>query len=372
LLDLVRSRLGVNSRYTDEGVLEFYRLSTKTFQVATIPGDQTYTTQLGQTATNSGFNASSSINTNAVVRPFTAVAAAVQSMMTSAGTAVPNDLTRTIAVTDTDEALEAIAQFIEAENRLLARQIAVELTSVSFTTDRQLEYGFDWTAVYTAVLQSYGYKLSVAGPALGPIGNDGVLAVTAIPGLTADGRFNGSAAFLRALSDIGDVQVRQTHVLYTTNGRAVAYTLTKTFDYVSGTTASTTGVNAIAVGITTKTDTVGRILTILPASIGDGAIAVDVSLNESVLVSIVPQSSGEGQYKQTVQLVTKAGESSRNTIVLRPGDALVFVGVEGLENSFKRRAFGDNVPVVLGGGESGSNIMRRNFMVMRVRVTDPA
>lgn len=371
ILDLVKARVGINARYAEDGYLEFYRLSTRTFQIAALPGDQNYTTQLGQTSQGgANFTANANVTTTATLRPFSSAVIAVRAMLTQAGTAVENEATRTITVTDTDDVLSAVAGFVGEENRLLRRQIAVEIRTVSFRSNRTNDLSFDWQALYTAILERYGYRVTIGGPATGAPENAGVIGVVAIPGRTAEGRFNNSSAFVNALEELGDTKTERSNILYTTSGRSVAYAVTRTFDYVFQTTSSAASLTAVSTGIQTKQDTVGRILSLLPVMVSENSVAVDVMINESQLLSLTPQTSGQGIAQQTVQLVDKIAEQSRHSLLLRDGDELVFAGLSQSDDSNTRRSLAESISPIAGGSVGAQRTVTRSFLVMKVRVYD--
>lgn len=160
-------------------------------------------------------------------------------------------------------------------------------------------------------------------------------------------------------------------MLYTTNGRPVAYALTNQFDYVSSTTAATGGVSGVAVGIQTKTQTVGRILSVLPVTVGEGAVSVDLSLNESVLNELRQQSSGTGTSQQTVQLPDISANQSRHTVVVGDGEIAVIASIGGSLMRTGRRAFGEQISPAFGGGVSGESQAERLLILVSARLIPP-
>lgn len=371
MLELVKARVGINARYTEDGYLEFYRLGTRTFQVAALPGDQSYTTQLGQSATGgSNFTATANVTTTALLRPFSSSVQSVRAMLTVAGTVVDNEATRTITVTDTDDVLDAVSRFLAEENRLLRRQVVVELRTVSFRSNRINDLNFNWEALYTAILERYGYRVSLASPIASPTENSGVIGITALPGTTVDGRWNGSSAFIAALDEIGDTKIERSNILYTTSGRSVAYAVTNTYDYVYQTTSSAASLTAVSTGIQTKQDTVGRILSLLPVVVNENAVAVDVMLNESRLIALKNFTTGQGIAQQTVQLPDKLAEQSRHSLILRDGDELVFSGLSQGDDSSTTRSLAEQISPIFGGGVKAQQQAVRTFLTIRVRVLD--
>lgn len=371
MLELVKARVGINARYTDDGYLEFYRLSTRTFQIAALPGDQQYSTQLGQNATGgNNFQATANVTTSANLRPFSSSVQAIRAMLTVAGTVVDNEATRTITVTDTEDVIDTVTRFIAEENRLLRRQVVVEIRTVSFRGNNINDVNFNWEAMYTAILEKYGYKITFGSPVTSPSAGSGQLGVVSLAGSQADGRWKDSSAFITALDELGDTKIERSNILYTTSGRSVAYAVTNTFDYVYQTTSSAASLTAVSTGIQTKTDTVGRILSLLPVVVNENAVAIDVMLNESRLIALKPFTTGQGIAQQTVQLPDKVAEQSRHSLILRDGDELVFSGLAQADDALTKRSFAENVSPVFGGGVKAQQQATRTFLTIKVRVLD--
>ncbi|MDK2127198.1 hypothetical protein, partial [Parachitinimonas caeni] len=72
----------------------------------------------------------------------------LKAMLTAAGKAEISQTTGTVSVTDTRDAVERIAEYIERENAALTRQVQVDVKVLSVQTSDNGDLGLDWTAVY--------------------------------------------------------------------------------------------------------------------------------------------------------------------------------------------------------------------------------
>ncbi|MEJ0003015.1 MAG: hypothetical protein WDN30_04640 [Pararobbsia sp.] len=76
---------------------------------------------------------------------------AIKSMLSPAGSVVTSPATGIDFVTDTPDVLEHVGDFMEQQNRVLSRQVLVNVTVLSVTLSADDSYGINWQAVYQAL-----------------------------------------------------------------------------------------------------------------------------------------------------------------------------------------------------------------------------
>ena len=382
MLELISARLGIQSRYTTDGVLEFYRLGTETFLVGVQPEGPAAGGGGGASLGSSGGGSSSGASggsggsggssTVSAQKAFSSTVDVVRSLLSSAGSVASNEATRQIIVTDSPDVLATVRDSIAEMNRQLTLRIGLYVQVVNCVETRSVSAGVDWSALYTATLAKYGYALNYVSPVSTSSVADGTFLLSSTKGSAASTRWTGSSALLRALAEAGNTCTERTQTFLTTNGKAIAYALTNSFDYVSSTSASqTSGSNTIAIAVNTKTQTVGRTLSALPVSIGEGNVSVDLSIAESSLNSLTQQSTGSGASQQTVQLPDTSAQTSKHTVVLAPNEAIVIAGLEGTSNGTQRRSLGDNISPWLGGNAGANSRTERSFVVVSAQAMEP-
>ncbi|MDK2124406.1 secretin N-terminal domain-containing protein, partial [Parachitinimonas caeni] len=160
LLDKIAAQASISWEYRD-GLVQFYRLQSRTFTLLLPPGEGDATVNVSKSATatssgsgsgsNSGSASSSSdnkVSSTAKLQFWSNIERTLKAMLTAAGKAEISQTTGTVSVTDTRDAVERIAEYIERENAALTRQVQVDVKVLSVQTSDNGDLGLDWTAVY--------------------------------------------------------------------------------------------------------------------------------------------------------------------------------------------------------------------------------
>ena len=149
ILDMISRRLGVNWRYVIDHI-EFYRTQTRAFDVRALTLNAQSDIKLGRSsnAKNGGFeNTSRTSLLSSPQNHAESIRARLEPFMTRAGTLVVHDASaHSIVVTDVPEVLDAIANFIERENRSMTRRVRLVFEEITVMTHDHMEFGMDWEA----------------------------------------------------------------------------------------------------------------------------------------------------------------------------------------------------------------------------------
>src|SRR5690606_38200801 len=118
-----------------------------------------------------------------------------------------------IVVTDTPDALERIARYLDIENRALTRRVRLVFEELTVALTDQALASLDWNLIFAGTRVA----ASLAVPALGtaPSGSLGV-------GIT-QGPLSGSEAVVRALGETGRLVRSSTVPMLTLNRRPVTH-----------------------------------------------------------------------------------------------------------------------------------------------------
>jgi type IVB pilus formation R64 PilN family outer membrane protein len=358
----LQARYRVHVSY-DDGVLSFYRTVTRTFLVGSPPGDTDMSVNTASGGNESGFSASVATNTKAVFRSAAGVVASVKHFLSPNVEPVLNEATGTMTITDTPEAIEAVAAFMKNENRLMVRQIRFDVKVIRYNNNNNGSSGVDWSALYTKIQALSGGTFQLSGPASGIGSGTGGIGITAVPGNNQNGKFNGSDFFLQALNTQGDTDVLRNTSLATVNRKPVMQAFNNTFDYVNQTTASTTQAG-VATGQQTKTENVGRVVFLTPAIISEQEALVDLSIKESIKNPFGTNTIGSGQSQQTVQLLNKDTDVIREQLVMHDGETRVIESVGEGDTDGKVLSLDKNVSALLGGLAQGDRTDTKYFILL--------
>lgn len=366
ILDYITAQTGTYWRF-DSGVVEIYRLVTKTFEVHAQQGKVSVSTGLGRSGTQGGsFESSSQTKVEQTgLDPLQEIKAAVEAMLTRGGSVVAGN--GALVVTDTKESVENVATHIERENKSLTRRVKLMFEAIEVTSRDNNEVGLNWDLVYDRLSRlSNGVLVSTNLGTQSPTTMASGQAGSATFALGGNSQFSGSSLMLKALSDVGSV-VNHTRVpMMTLNRRPVQYAVRTNFDYVSSIQVSTVASSAgttTAPAITQKEETVGTVLTVTPSAFEGGQILMNLAYDSTILRSLEPYSAG-GDALSTVQQKTIDGSGTVQSISIRSGQTLVISGIEKIADQFDNRRLDKNLPIIAGG--SSRNKSSRSTTVLLV------
>jgi type IVB pilus formation R64 PilN family outer membrane protein len=377
--DLIATRLGINWEYDDaHGVIRFYRMVTRTWQIPVSPALTSYTTAFegsNHQTTNQAALQTTSSDTAPVksessgTNELDSVKASIATVMTRSGNVAVNNATGTITLTDTKQSVDAAEQIIRTQVAILSRVVMLRIRTVQVTTTDDGESGIDWNAILTKALQHFpAFSLTALSPASLVSGNAGSIGLNILSGTA-----NGTQAIIQALGEIGRVQTSTELPLATRNRHPIFYNVRNEFSYVSGTTPATAtagGTGGIP-GITTAQDEVGTKIMIYPNATSRNDVVLTVALDQSVLQSLQSFSSGSGSNVQTVQLPNVNGEGSTQEVPIRSGQTLVLTGFDRIADQYDKRTLGSGIPLLGGGSMTANRTRTTTIVLVSVVVSDP-
>lgn len=372
LLDAAAARFGVSWKYLN-GTIEFYFTDTRTFQVAAIPGDSTLnanvmsgsssdgsggngssggSTSTGTSGSSSGTPTVSSTNTtntvmNSQLSVFTSIHSTIQSMLSPYGNAVSSPATGSITVTDTPDVLDRVASFMEEQNRILSKQVLINVTVLSVDLTAQDSYGINWTAVYQALGTKFNLSNTFTTTAINPIS----FAATVI---TPSSRASGTQAMISALSEQGKVRRKTSASVTTLNNQPVPVQVATQQGYLASVSTTNTANVGSETALTPGTVTTGFNMTLLPHVLDDGTVLLQFYTNISSLIALQSISSGT-QNAQTIQTPEVDTRNFMQRVSMRSGETLVLSGYEGINDSLTQQGTGASNNYAFGGGFDGNH-----------------
>lgn len=362
-LDGIASAMGINWEYA-QGQIKFYRLMTRTFQLALSPGQVDYKDEVASggsgggsstgSATAGTFASSSTASANALLTPWQDVDNAVKSMLSTSGSAVVNVSSATIVVTDTRERVERIGELIAQKNDLLNRQVRIDVREIMVEDSSNSGVGFDVNLVYTRLLAS---GVNISGAAA-----DGAAAVTGTPNYSVlstaqasslvdpasgtmalniqRGYFNGSSVAAQAITGIGKVVNDSTRTVITTNRMPGRVQDVTDRAYLAETTPGTGGgdTGSAVPGLKPGIVTYGDNMTIVPTIINNGDVLMQLFSTRSNLIELNTVSAGEGSTFQQINTPVLARSKISQVFRIRNGDTLVIVSNASEAQNARSRA----------------------------------
>ncbi|MBN3853204.1 PilN family type IVB pilus formation outer membrane protein [Paraburkholderia sp. Ac-20340] len=374
LLDIAAARFGVSWKY-ESGAIEFFYTETRVYQVMAIPGDSKLDTRVVSGASNSGgssggsmsgggsegssasgsvgsgstptVSSDNSTNTgmSAQLSVYTGLQAAIKAMLSPAGSVLASPATGSIAVTDTPDIQQRVGEFMAQQNRVLGRQVLVNVSVLSVTLSADDSYGIDWSAVYQALGTQFGisnaFKSVVTG--MSP-------ATFSAQVITPSSRASATSAMISALSQQGTVRRKTSASVTTLNDQPVPVQVATQQGYLAQISTTSTLNVGTQTSLVPGTITTGFNLTLLPHILDDGTVMMQFYTNISSLQDL----SSFGPTNQQIQLPTVDTRNFLQRIAMKSGQTLVISGYEGVAEQTRHQGVGRPDNYVFGGGESAT------------------
>ncbi|MFL9874774.1 PilN family type IVB pilus formation outer membrane protein [Paraburkholderia megapolitana] len=361
LLDAASARFGVFWKYAN-GSIEFFYTETRVFQVSAIPGDSKLDANVVSSSSSSGSSGGgggggggsgsasggssgssggsgstpsvSSDNTanttmKAQLSVYTGLNATIKTMLSPAGSVVTSPGTGSITVTDTPDVLARVGEFMDQQNRVLSRQILVNVTVLSVTLSAGDSYGINWSAVYQALGTRFTFGNNLfQGLTTNPVSQANSELSASV--LTPNSRANATTAMITALSGQGTVRRKTSASVTTLNDQPVPVQVATMTTYLASVSTTNTANVGSQTSLTPGSVTTGFNLTLLPHILDDGTVMMQFYTNISTLELLQNASSGVGANQQTIQLPTIDTRNFLQRVSMKSGQTLVIGGYEGV------------------------------------------
>lgn len=366
LLDSACAQFGVYWKYAN-GVVDFYFTDTRTFQVSAVPGDSALKANVVSSATNSNASGSGTSGTigstgtsggsggtgvssdnssttlvNSQLSIFGSLDAAIKAMLSPYGQVVSSPATGSISVTDTPDALERVANFMQEQNRVMSRQVMINVTVLTVTLSDQDSYGIDWTAFYQALGTRFNLTNSFPATLTNPVSFSASV-------ITPNSRANGTVAAISALSEQGKVRRKTSASVTTLNNQPVPVQVATQQGYLASISTTNTANVGSETSLTPGTVTTGFNMTLLPHVLDDGTILLQFYTNLSSLIQLQQVSSG-GTNPLQIQTPEIDTRNFLQRVAMKSGSTLVISGYEGTNDNLTQRGTGKAQNYLFGGG----------------------
>ena len=367
ILDRIGATLGVHWRY-DNGRIEFYRTETRIFSIRMLAQAAQSEASLGasRSGQGEGFVSSSSTRLQSErVDMFSVIKARIEPFLTKAGVAVAQEgASALVVVTDTPEALDQIAVYLERENLALTRRIRLVFEEVTLVSRDNSEAGLDWDLVFTSA------RLAASAASAGTA----IAEAASLGAAMADGPFKGSAAIIKALGQVGQVVRRSSVPVLTLNRRPVTHAVRTTFSYIDKvqTTALGQGVESSlpTVSVSQKEETVGSLLTLIPDAQENGQILLSMAYDNTVAQPLKSVTFGDTANPLQLQQLTIDGNGTVQQLVLQPGQPVLVSGFDRTQDELDTRRLNPGLPMILGGSDRVASQALKTVIIITAQVEE--
>lgn len=368
LLDLAAHRLGVYWKYEDS-VIRFYRTETRVFNVRALTLKSSASASLGRSGKTSGGAFESTSGTRIESEggsPIDAVKAKLEPFLTRAGVVVANgDASGLVVVTDTRDALDRVATYLDRENKALTRRVRLVFEEIDVVSNNSNEQGIDWNVLYAR---------TEAALRLSPL-TSLVSSVAGAGSSMASGRreWEGTALVIKAISEVGTIVRRTSVPLQTLNRRPVTHAVRTTFSYIDQvqvTTVASSAGTSTAPSVTQKEETVGSFLTLIPDAQDDGQILLSIAYDNTVAQPLKTLTFGSSSNQVQLQQKTIEGMGTVQQVELRPGQPVVISGFDRSHAQYDRRRIDEDASILFGGSGKATKQRATTVVIVTAQVEE--
>jgi type IVB pilus formation R64 PilN family outer membrane protein len=368
LLDLAAHRLGVYWKYEDS-VIRFYRTETRVFNVRALTLKSSASASLGRSGKTSGGAFESTSGTRIESEggaPIDAVKAKLEPFLTRAGVVVANgDASGLVVVTDTRDALDRVATYLDRENKALTRRVRLVFEEIDVVSNNSNEQGIDWNVLYAR---------TEAALRLSPLTSLASSVAGAGSSIAAGRReWEGTALVIKAISEVGTIVRRTSVPLQTLNRRPVTHAVRTTFSYIDQvqvTTVASSAGTSTAPSVTQKEETVGSFLTLIPDAQDDGQILLSIAYDNTVAQPLKTLTFGSSSNQVQLQQKTIEGMGTVQQVELRPGQPVVISGFDRSHAQYDRRRVDEDASILFGGSGKATKQRATTVVIVTAQVEE--
>lgn len=367
LLDSVSSRLGQYWVFRD-GEVRFMTAESKTFEIKSLTGDSSFTASVERAGSGSDSSSSSAAaggtkqatSFSANFSVWTNIESSIKGMLTAIGKVSTSPSLGTVTVIDTPEVVAQVGRYIDSQNKILSRQVLVNVKVLSVSMSADDSYGIQWDLVKKNMSQNLGINMNSVSK---PVNGAASTTIEILP--TAGGQelsqYIGTKLMVQALSLQGKVSQMTSSSSITLNNQPVPVQVGQTTAYLasSAMTPATTPGAAPTVALTPGTVRTGFDMTILPRIMDDSSVMLQFAIDLTNLRAMNTVSSG-GSSIQTPEIDVRR---FIQRVSLKSGETLVLAGFDQNESKTNNSGIGDAEFPLLG-GDAGASKYKKAIVVL--------
>lgn len=366
LLNVLSARMNVSWDVNERGDLKIYRYITKTFSIAAPHGESEYTTDNTsqgvassdsstlQSSDDSGTSEITSMTTGRQ-SPWTNVAAAVHSILSTEGRMAVNESAGTITVTDVKMSVDRAGDYVKEQNTHYLRQAAIEITVYDVESNDDMGFGVNWAAIYSKLAN---YSVAAVSPASLLGTGAGSISAMILDDSGATSSFAGTNVLVEALRTQGRVSTVTSGSTLALNHRPSSIRLGLSEGYLkSSSTVSTANVGSTTT-LQDGTVQTGSVISLLPNIINAEQLTLQMSINISALIGQIREFKSNGE---SLFAPKKSIMEINYPVSLKTGQTLVLGGLEDNSASNNEKSMGDSW---LAGGSNRSTKKRTSIVIV--------
>jgi type IVB pilus formation R64 PilN family outer membrane protein len=371
LLNQIAAHFEVDWEHRD-GVVRFQGVQTRQFTLQALPNEVDVENRIqgavsgttgtqGSGATGQGAGGQQSSQQTATNRVrlnyWAAVEATIKSMLPEGTPVSINRDAGTISITARPSLLRQVEQYVRTENRRLARQVAIEVKVLAIQSRDNDNYNLNLGILFRDVANGINLGFNSVAP-IGNLANSALISA----GIVQNARqnwfnqsFQGSEAFIRALSERTNAALVTSASVTALNNQVAPLSILNTRGYLARVTQTQVeGASTPTTSLEPGSVSTGFSMSVLPRIFSNGELMMNYNISLSELVGDTFDTFSSGN--NTIQLPNINSRALNQSVRMRSGDSLVLGGFERTRNSATDRGIGQPTFRLFGGGMDNSNL----------------
>ncbi len=372
LLNQVANHFEVDWEYRD-GAVRFLGLQTKQFTLQAMNTEVETNTQIqsansGTTGSSGGSggggggggggtqNTTQGTTSKVSVNYWASVEATIKSMLPEGTAMALNANAGTITITARPSILRQVENYVRAENRRLARQVAVEVKVLSIEANDNDNYNANLSVLFRDVASGLNLAFNGPGAAATGLTNSALVSAGIVSG-TRQGQtlnsFAGSQAFVQALSARTNASLVTSTSTTALNNQVAPISVLNTRGYLARRTQTQVeGSSSPTVSLEPGTLNTGFSMSVLPRIFSNGEIMMNYNISIAEQVGDFQQVGTADNFIQVPNVNSRALNQS---VRIRSGDTLVLGGFERVRTASTDSGAGKPTFRLFGGGMQATN-----------------
>lgn len=354
-LDLIAAKANISWKW-DGNTVHIFKYETKTYHLSALAGKTDSNASVSLTGTTGGSGEASAgstsssgqsgVNRSSSSSRWEEIKSYLMSLTSPTGTIAIMEASGLVSITDTPLVHAKLEKAIEDLNKLLSKQIYINMEIYSVVKSKEDNLGIDWNFVWNQAGAKEGFTYTGTNPNTAqPAGSLNIGFLT--------GKLAGSSAIVKALSTAGDASIVNQFAITTLNGEPTPVSVNRKIAYIKKT--KTTALQGSSGSASTEVEPgevfTGIGMTLVPKIQPDGKILVEYALNLADYEGIKEIEAGGTK----IGLPITTAKNILQRASLRSGQTLVLSGFKQNSGNVSGSGMGHPMNILGGGGIKGVN-----------------
>jgi len=315
----------------------------------------------GSSSSSSSVDGSSDMNLQYSVKedsPWNAAMTTLKEILSPAGKIQGNPVEGYIAVTDTPDVQERVADYVQKINKKTNQKIAVRVDVYDVQTSNTSDFGLDVNAVASVLSND---QINVVTNPSSQLNQDLVDSFSTITVSSSSGSTHN--AILSALNTLGKTSVVTGATIYTVSGQPAPIQSVQETTYLASSSTTLTQ-DSSQVSLTPGTVVTGYSMMVTPKIESNNQVMLMLNLQLSTLIAIKTLTASASDTASTIQGPVVDTKNFLESMVLHSGQSLLIAGFQDDKGASKVTSPGSTDYWLFGGGKSTNKTKTTTVIVV--------